>query len=193
MAGPQGRAGSPWCTEPAARPGLAKVSPQSRGWPASLTTVRRQNPKAALDRIGVLGRRLLACCAAPGVPLLLAGRPRPRERRDSPSPDCLSRRTRPQPRGALRAQRTPPPAQRPWEMQSAPRPQDALCGPGGTTVLGVHLRGCRGRGRRGGFAAGGRPSPARATSPALLPRDSTGSRLGMVGGDSPSPRHRRWP
>lgn len=31
MAGPQGRAGSPWCIEPAARPGLAKVSPQSRG------------------------------------------------------------------------------------------------------------------------------------------------------------------
>lgn len=116
MAGPQCRAGSPWCTKPAARPGLAKVSPQPRGWPASLTTVRHQNPKAALDRIGVLGggywpgRRLLARCAAPGVPLPgQAGRPRPEERRDSPGPGCLSRRTRPSaPRGFARTTHPPP-------------------------------------------------------------------------------------
>ena len=43
-------------------------------------------------------------------------------------------------------------------------------------------RGCRGRGRRGGFAAGGRPSPCEGRErPALLPRDSTGSRLEWSG------------
>ena len=66
MAGPQGRAGSPWCIEPAARPGLAKVSPQSRGLPASLTKVRRQNPKAALDRLGVLGGGYWPAAPPPG-------------------------------------------------------------------------------------------------------------------------------
>lgn len=191
MAGPQCRAGSPWCTKPAARPGLAKVSPQPRGWPASLTTVRHQNPKAALDRIGVLGggywpgRRLLARCAAPGVPLPgQAGRPRPEERRDSPGPGCLSRRTRPSaPRGFARTTHPPPTSnQRPLGHVVRSRPLRRALRASGDHGARRAPRGCRGRGRRGGFAAGGRPSPCEGRErPALLPRDSTGSRLEWSG------------
>ena len=66
MAGPQGRAGSPWCIEPAARPGLAKVSPQPRGWPASLNDGTTSKPQSQSGSHRRPGRRLLARCAAPG-------------------------------------------------------------------------------------------------------------------------------
>ena len=118
MAGPQGRAGSPWCTKPAARPGLAKgvtAAPRVAGQPNDGTTSKPQSRSGSLRRPG---RRLQARCAAPGVPLpRQAGQPRSRERRDSPGPECLSRRTRPSaPRGFARATHPPLPTKGLWEM-----------------------------------------------------------------------------
>lgn len=55
IAGSDERTGSPRGTEPPACRSLAKLSPQPRGWLANPATVRRQNPKAALDRISILG------------------------------------------------------------------------------------------------------------------------------------------
>lgn len=116
MAGPQGRAGSPWCIEPAARPGLAKVSPQPRGWPASLNDGTTSKPQSRSGSHRRPGRRLLARCAAPGSLYLDKPTSSGRENAETARVQSLGGQD-PQPRGALRTHRTTPrPPKGLWEM-----------------------------------------------------------------------------
>lgn len=150
------------------------------GQPNDGTTSKPQSRSGSYRRPG---RRLLACCAAPGVPLLdKPAAPGRENARDSPSPDCLSRGQDPFSPAGLYAHNAPHlPPKGLWEMQSVPGLLRRALRARGTTVPGVHRAAAAGGAERG-LAAGGRPSPCEGHErPALLPRDSTGSRLEWSG------------
>lgn len=130
IAGSEERTGSPRGTEHAACRSLAKLSPQPRGWPANPATVRRQNPKAALDRISILGGGDRPAAPPPWSLYLEKPAAQSRANAETARVQALGGQD-PQPRGALRAHHPPPSAQTPLGDVVRPGARNALRGPAG--------------------------------------------------------------
>ena len=177
IAGSKERAGSPRGTKPAASRSLAKLSPQPRGCPANPATVRRQNPKAALDRISILGGGDRPAAPLPGSLYLERPEAQGRENAETARVQALGGQD-PQPRGALRAH---PPASPKASGRCSPSgcPKRAPRA-SGTTVPGVHRAGPRAGAGRGLRGTRSYPSPRGPRVPSPAPRGLRGKPSRMV-------------
>lgn len=162
IAGSEKRTVSPRGTEHAACRSLAKLSPQPRGWPANPATVRRQNPKAALDRISILGGGDRPAAPPPWSLYLEKPAAQGRANAETARVQALGGQD-PQPRGALRAHHPPvrPNASGRCSPSGCPKRAPRASG---TTVPGVHRAGAAGGGREGTARYEVLPVPALAAS-----------------------------
>lgn len=162
----------PEVPSPCARPGLAKLSLQPRGWPANLAIVRRQNPENSSGSHQHPGSRRGTRCADPGVSLPPeAGRPR-----SSNAETGRVQRSEDQTLSPTGLTRTPPPARPKVSGRRSPsvRPRRSRRTMG-TTMSTMQCTNAGGTGSKGALRSEVVPSPEGHERPALLARGSGGS------------------